>query len=153
MADYLARMAAQSALRLVPKIFAWMLAGYAAHFEAWRASDIAGPPDLSPRFVMLQAKTGGEGIVNTATVRKLIDIKDRIEHAAAYARTEFYLASGNDGPNAYATVIENGPVIGFDLGQDTRHLAHDALNVVPSARNDECGLYLRPSSAENAQVR
>lgn len=63
---------------------------------------------------MLQAKTGGEGVVNTATVRKLIDIRDRIEHAAAYARTDFYLAGGNDGPNAYATVIENGPVIGIN---------------------------------------
>lgn len=65
---------------------------------------------------MLRAKMGDEGIVNTATIRKLIEIKDQIEHAAAYARSDFYLtSSSNDGPNAYAAVIEGGPVVGINL--------------------------------------
>jgi len=115
MTDNLTAVMMRSVLRVIPVITALMLAGCASHFEAWPASEIAGPADSSPKFVMLQPNTQGEGIVNTATVRKLIEIKGRIEHAAAYARTEFYLSSGDEGPNAYAAVVDGSPVIGINL--------------------------------------
>jgi len=106
---------ARSVFRVIPVILAFLLAGCASHFEAWKASEIAGAADSPPKFVMLQANTQGEGIVNTATVKKLIEIKGRIEHAAAYARADFYLSNGNEGPNAYAAVVDGNPVIGINL--------------------------------------
>lgn len=53
--------------------------------------------------------------VDVATVRKLIQIKERIENASGIGRAELLIASG-DGPNAFAASTKDGRVVAVNVG-------------------------------------
>jgi predicted Zn-dependent protease len=85
--------------------------GCATQPMTWKASSVA---KNSSATVRLKANGQTLGTVDTATVKKLFEIKERIEKAANIYGVELLIASG-DSPNAFSGPSKTGPVVGVNL--------------------------------------
>lgn len=80
----------------------------------WDASSIANSP--RPVASFLDKRKGKVvGRVNTADVRRLIYVKDRVEHAAGELRVGLLVADDNE-PNAFSFAFHEQPIIAVNIG-------------------------------------
>jgi len=95
--------------------------------KLWDAASIANYPYP---FVVFKDRPNGKIIAgfNTADVKNILSIKERVENAAGPLRTEFLIAEGDE-PNGFSFVFHGGSRIGVNIGmikligQDTDAIA------------------------------
>ncbi|TAN73066.1 MAG: hypothetical protein EPN14_10045 [Gallionella sp.] len=105
-----------SAPKVTLLLFAALVSGCASSQpqRLWDASAMASLPYPT---VLLKDKPDGKitAGVNTADIRQMIRIKERVENAAGSLRAELLLAEGSE-PNGFSFVSQRGPAIAVNIG-------------------------------------
>lgn len=111
----------------------------------WDAASIANYPSS---FVVFKNKPNGKVIAgfNTADIRNIINIKERVENAAGPLRTELLIAEG-DQPNGFSFAYHKVSKIGINIGM-TNLIGDDADAMAALIGHELAHLYL-----EHGKVR
>lgn len=80
---------------------------------AWRASDLETYSTTTIRLTTNEGQT--VGFLSREKVKRLIDVKNKIEQVALGDPADLVIESSKD-PNAFATIYKGRPVVGITLG-------------------------------------
>ena len=94
-------------------VIGFLLSGCATPPTVWKASALAQYSSSTVR--LLDANKETVATVDVVTIRKLVEVKERIENAAGIGRAELLIAGG-DGPNAFAATNREGRVVAINIG-------------------------------------